>query len=268
MPARSLPWFFVVAAALFPWADAKTTAASNPPQPRTDLNGDPLPPGAVARLGAARLCQQAQTFLAFSPDDKTIAALDNGCLRLWDVRTGRELRHFDNQSVRALPAPNVPLAFSADGKLVALICGLNTVRIWETATGREVDKIENLPAPPSDLAFDPKGRLLAVGGNGAPIHLWDFKHWTRLLSGDTDYLLNVPLDDILGRWDEVDRRRRPNGRNGGGNKDPPSQRRRRQNGPRFGVPCGRATPRHPIAGRGLVRRAHEGRVGASPRDHV
>ena len=54
MPARSLPWFLAVAAALFPWADAKTTAASNPPQPRTDLNGDPLPPGAVARLGAAQ----------------------------------------------------------------------------------------------------------------------------------------------------------------------------------------------------------------------
>ena len=94
MPARSLPWFLAMAAALFPWVDAKTTAASNPPQPRTDLNGDPLPPGAIARLGAARLCQQAVNYLAFSPDDKAIAALDNGCLRLWDVQTGREAASF------------------------------------------------------------------------------------------------------------------------------------------------------------------------------
>jgi len=198
MPARSPFWFLAVAAALFlyrpsfaePVADAKSTAAAKAPQPRTDLNGDPLPPGAVARLGAARLCQQSVFFLAFSPDDKIVAALDYTCLRLWDVRTGREVRHFDDPFVRASPEPNMPLVFSADGSLVALICGQNTIRVWETATGRERYTFGGLPASPSDIAIDPKGRFLAAGGNGAPILLWNLKDGKPLPSCDAAFLLD------------------------------------------------------------------------------
>ena len=192
MPARSLPWFLAAVAALLPCrpacaepvADEKPTTVAKAPQPRTDLNGDPLPPGAVARLGAARMCQQAVLYLAFSPDDKTVAALDNGSLRLWDVQNGREVRHFDDPlGAEYLNAPDIPLAFSADGKLVALICSQNTVRVWETATGREVHTFQNLPATPSVLAFDPKGRLLAAGGRG-PMLLWNLKDGKQLPSGD------------------------------------------------------------------------------------
>ena len=198
MPARSLPSFLAVAAALLPcrpaWAepaqDAKPTAAAKAPQPRTDLNGDPLPPGAVARLGAACLCQQSVFYLAFSPDDKVVAALDNSCLRLWDVRTGREVRHFDDPFVRATPAPNVPLVYSADGSLVALICGQNTIRVWETASGRVLHTFDNLPVSPSDLAIDPKGRFLAAGGNAGPILLWDLKDGKPLPSCDGLFPLN------------------------------------------------------------------------------
>ena len=198
MPARSLPWFLAVVAAVLPCrpacaepaADAKPTTAVKAPQPRTDLNGDQLPPGAVARLGAARLCQQAVLYLAFSPDDKTVAALDNSCLRVWDVRTGREVRHFDDPFPSASPTPNVPLVFSPDGSLVALICGRNTIRVWETATGRERYAFVGLPASPSDIAIDPKGRFLAAVGNGAPILRWDLKDGKPLPPCDVGYLYN------------------------------------------------------------------------------
>ena len=60
---------------------------------RTDLYGDPLPPGAVARLGTLRdNIGEMSGDIVLSADGKTITATSEGLvipLRLWDVETGR-----------------------------------------------------------------------------------------------------------------------------------------------------------------------------------
>src|SRR5437867_3892924 len=59
-----------------------------------DTLGDPLPAGAVARLGTTRLRHASHVInLAYSPDGKVLAtAGDDDLARLWDANTGKEIR--------------------------------------------------------------------------------------------------------------------------------------------------------------------------------
>jgi WD40 repeat protein len=68
-------------------------AARGEPPLRTDLYGDPLPPGAIARLGTVRW-RSASFFeqMAFAPEGKHLATTAGGALSVWDVPTGRVVR--------------------------------------------------------------------------------------------------------------------------------------------------------------------------------
>lgn len=62
---------------------------------RTDPFGDPLPDGAVARLGTMRLRQPGVRSLAFSKDGGTLASGGDRPVQLWEVATGKLLRTLD-----------------------------------------------------------------------------------------------------------------------------------------------------------------------------
>src|SRR5262249_39848075 len=67
------------------------------PSGKADLHGDPLPPGALARLGTVRLRHGSDmTFVAFGAGGKTLlTAGQDQTIRLWDLGTGKEIRRFD-----------------------------------------------------------------------------------------------------------------------------------------------------------------------------
>ncbi|HZY83981.1 MAG TPA: hypothetical protein VFE78_04070, partial [Gemmataceae bacterium] len=92
-------------------------AEAPPDRPaRVDRYGDPLPPGAVARLGTSRWRQPDQiTVVALSRDGRLTAAVSfHRRIHLWETATGkrRALLMGHTQNVTAL-------AFSADGKILA-----------------------------------------------------------------------------------------------------------------------------------------------------
>jgi WD40 repeat protein len=71
--------------------------------------------------------------LAISPDGKSLAAASGVDLFLLDPATGKDLR-----APAVLNAGARPFVFSRDGRTLATIDGLMSVRRWQTATGAEL----------------------------------------------------------------------------------------------------------------------------------
>ncbi|HTU22763.1 MAG TPA: WD40 repeat domain-containing protein [Gemmataceae bacterium] len=167
--------------------------------PRTDRLGDPLPEGAIARLGTMRLRHDAAvTAIAFAPDGKTLASVDvDGAIRIWETATGRQLRclHSPLKMDRGFFSGSLRLAYSPDGKLLASAGTTEGVFLWDPATG---DKRAWLGENSMDaygitcLAFAPDGKTLALGMFGT-VAWWDVAARTRLRSLDGEHELVMSL---------------------------------------------------------------------------
>lgn len=158
-------------------------AVKAPEKPaRTDFYGDPLPPGALARLGTIRL-RHTSASVIFSRDGKTlISAGADGRLRTWEPATGKELRRI---RVQTADSPGFPQVFAADGKTVAGLTSRN-IHVWDTATGKERKQFpfDKSSIPGLDdrfvqvwrLALAPDGSTLAVqfdDHKDRNLHLWN-----------------------------------------------------------------------------------------------
>jgi WD40 repeat protein len=113
--------------------------------------------------------------LAFSPDGHMLAtAGDDPLVRLWDVRTGRLIREFQ-QNVGGV----LRLEFSPDGRILA-ISGKPDASLWDVATGTQVGRLSGGSRKAMlDLSLDGR-HLLVTNGNGQGA-VWDIDpaSWAR-----------------------------------------------------------------------------------------
>jgi WD40 repeat protein len=120
--------------------------------------------------------------LAFSRDGKRMAARDTcrdtslpGNVVVFDLLKGKELGQFPWRDQRDDLLAREPLAFSPDGRMLAVPGGMvfETVRLMEIATGRECCRFKGHTDYVQEALFSPDGRTLATRSYDLTIRLWE-----------------------------------------------------------------------------------------------
>lgn len=140
------------------------------PRPAVDAHGDPLPEGAIARMGSIQLRHAAQSDFVILPDSKTILTAGGRVVRFWDMVAGKQVREVKLQGSFS---PGRSATLSPNGKILA---GLdhNKLIFWEIGSGKQ---IKMLPGPKGNwnhLYFSPDSKTLLIGTWKPEVILWDW----------------------------------------------------------------------------------------------
>lgn len=121
-------------------------------------------------------------FSAFSSDGKFLLTLD-GIVRLWNIKTGREIIHFDDPEEGLFDAD-----FSPNEHLIAVASG-QVALLLDADNGKEIKRFVGHKWPVNDVEFSPDGETLFTASSDGTVRQWDIR------SGE-----EIHRFDIQGEW--------------------------------------------------------------------
>lgn len=118
--------------------------------------------------------------VVFSADGRLLATANPSEIRLTDVATGT---HAPKMVTRTMQPHMMAIAFSPDGKWIAVGGGPGFIELWDTQTRKRVTTLEgriggSAKCEPTatcaveSIAISPDGRWLAAGGDDNTARLW------------------------------------------------------------------------------------------------
>ncbi|KAL1732396.1 WD40-repeat-containing domain protein [Schizophyllum commune] len=131
-------------------------------------------------------CEGAVEGIAFTPNGRIMAssAMD-GIIRMWDMRMPERSRKLNRWYSRA------SLAFSPDGKYVAMASRLDNLMLWDLEHNRCIAKAEaqtrDCIGRIRSMAYSPEGSYIACGTSCGAMWLWNLKTSLLFEAGSTTF---------------------------------------------------------------------------------
>jgi WD40 repeat protein len=150
--------------------------------------------------------------IAFSADGKRLlTGGDDKTIRLWDVKTGREVQRFTGRHGAGITA----LAFIRGADQFVSASKDQTVRAWDIRTGLEAEKYDAQAGQVLDVAVSPDGKRVASAHFDTTIRIWTLAGARQIgkcvghkqmpdavaFSLDSQRLFSAGQDQTLRLWD-------------------------------------------------------------------
>ncbi len=140
-------------------------------QARTDLYGDPLPEGAIARLGTVRFRHGWRVgSVTYSPDGKVLATTGFDGLCLWDSDTGKPMPGWPMTEVAS------SVVFSSNCQMLAVAIGHDPrtkLTLFDVATAKETSRLQGNTEQVHPKVFSPDSKVLVASDREGRLHMWD-----------------------------------------------------------------------------------------------
>jgi WD40 repeat protein/tRNA A-37 threonylcarbamoyl transferase component Bud32 len=140
---------------------------------------------AAAKETAAFRAKCLFTAVCFSPDGQRLASVGNVMLRIWAVRTAKE--------VLTLKGYYTAISYSPDGHTLAFL-GSDGVHIWDVALAKEMlilKGLYRLDFASQAISFSPDGHRLAAVRQDGKMCVWDVVTFTEILAVKGQYTRGV-----------------------------------------------------------------------------
>jgi eukaryotic-like serine/threonine-protein kinase len=112
--------------------------------------------------------------ILFSANSQLAAAFSrDNRVEIWDVAARSVRTNFVAEPALAPAVSGAQASFSPDGRLLAIACQDDTVRLWDVGSAKQIGALIGHKQSVVSVAFSPQGRTLATASDDSTLKFWN-----------------------------------------------------------------------------------------------